>query len=95
VVFRYVAVGAGGTVLTSLDGTTWTAQAPLTTNDLTAITFGGQFVAVGKGGVILTSLDGLAWETRTSGTTNDLLAVTRTVSGYTAVGTSGTNVTSF
>jgi hypothetical protein len=95
VVFRYVAVGAGGTILTSIDGTTWTAQATVTTNDLTAITFGGQFVAVGKGGVILTSLDGLAWETRTSGTTNDLLAVTRTVSGYTAVGTSGTNVTSF
>lgn len=95
VVYRYVAVGAGGTILTSTDGTAWTAQAPATTNDLTAIAYGGQFVAVGKGGVILTSLDGLTWETRTSGTSSDLNAVGRTVSGYTAVGVQGTNVSSF
>jgi photosystem II stability/assembly factor-like uncharacterized protein len=95
VVYRYVAVGAGGTILTSTDGATWTAQPSLTNNDLTAITYGGQFVAVGKGGVIFTSLDGLTWEARASGTTNDLTAVTRTVSGYAAVGALGTYVTSY
>jgi len=95
VVFRFVAVGAGGTILTSIDGTTWAALAPPTASDLNAVTFGGQFVAVGKGGAILTSLDGLAWTVRASGTTNELHAVARTVSGYTAVGALGTNVSSF
>ncbi len=93
---RYVAVGDAGTVLVSDDaGVTWTPVAPFTTQDLTAVTFGGQFVAVGKGGGIFTSLDGLTWTARQSGTTNDLAAIARTLSGYTAVGTAGTNVSSF
>jgi hypothetical protein len=91
----YVAVGAGGTLLTSNDGTTWTARDSTTASDLTSIAYGGQFVAVGKGGVILTSADGVTWEKRTSGTTGDLDSVARTISGYTAVGPLGSNVSSY
>lgn len=91
----YVAVGANGTVLRSSDAATWTPLAPLSPHDLTAVVYGGQFVAVGKSGVIFTSTDGTSWTARTSGTTADLLAVTRTLTGYTAVGAAGTNVSTF
>jgi hypothetical protein len=92
---RFVAVGKSGTYLTSSDGTTWTAQTPFTTRDLTATVYGSQFVVVGKGGTIYTSADGLAWQVRTSGTTSDLNAVSRTLLGYAAVGSAGTNVSTF
>jgi hypothetical protein len=63
----YVAVGAGGTILTSLDGMAWTLQTSGTENDLLSVTYGElstenkMFVAVGAGGTILTSTDGMAW----------------------------------
>lgn len=95
VTHRYVAVGLAGTVLTSGDGQTWTVQPPISTIDLTAVSYGGQFVAVGKSGSIFTSPDGITWTTRASGTASDLAAVTRTLSGYTAVGDMGTIVSSF
>ena len=91
----FVAVGAGGTVLFSSDGTTWALQSAFTPLDLTAVVYGGQFVAVGKAGGIFTSQDGKTWQVRNSGTPNDLAAVARTLSGYSAVGAAGTNVTSF
>jgi len=91
----FVAVGAGGTVLFSSDGTTWTPQSAFTSLDLSAVVYGGQFVAVGKAGGIFTSLDGVTWQVRNSGTPNDLAAVARTLSGYSAVGAAGTNITSF
>ena len=92
---HFVAVGAAGAVLTSSDGVTWTVQPPITAKDLLAVVYGGQFVAVGKAGGIFTSPDGLTWQARTSGTSNDLAAIARTLSGYTAVGDAGTNVSSF
>jgi hypothetical protein len=91
----YIAVGAQGTLLTSTDGQAWTARAPISTQNLAAVTYGGQFIAVGSGGSIYTSQDGVTWQTRTSGTASDLAAITRTLSGYTAVGDQGTNVSSF
>jgi hypothetical protein len=92
---RYVAVGASGTVLTSLDGTTWTLTPAFTSANLLAVAYGGRFVAVGAGGVIFTSLDGLSWEPRASGTTANLNSVVRQLSGYTAVGDGGVNVSTF
>lgn len=92
---HFVAVGKGGTVLHSSDGLAWTTVAPFTAGDLNAVVYGGQFVAVGAAGGIFTSPDGLAWTARNSGTTADLTAVTRTQTGYTAVGTAGTIVSSF
>ena len=70
-------------------------QPPFTSANLLAVTYGGRFVAVGEGGVIFTSLNGLNWEARASGTTVDLTSVTRQLSGYTAVGAAGTNVSTF
>jgi hypothetical protein len=53
-----VAVGKGGTILTSPDGVSWTARASPTGNYLFGVTYGnGLFVAVG-GGTILTSRTG-------------------------------------
>ena len=53
-----MAVGSGGTILSSLDGTNWTphVSGSGTTNDLTAVAYGnGHFVAVGANGTILES----------------------------------------
>lgn len=91
----YVAVGAAGTVLISGDGLAWALQPPFTTANLNGIVYGGRFVAVGDDGVIFTSIDGIAWVSQASGTTNDLTSVTRQLSGYTAVGELGTNVSTF
>ncbi len=91
----YVAVGAGGTVLTSNDTLSWTARGPLGTGDLMAVVYGGQFIAVGKSGAIFTSPDGITWTSRTSNTTQDLTAIARTRLGYTAVGEAGTNLSTF
>ncbi|MCL4785618.1 MAG: hypothetical protein KJ070_02320 [Verrucomicrobia bacterium] len=47
----YVAVGAGGAVARSTDGSTWTAQSLGAANELRAVTHAaGQFVAVGYAG---------------------------------------------
>ena len=88
----YVAVGDAGTVLRSEDGQVWTVVAPFTTANLRAISFGGRFVAVGDDGSTFTSQDGAAWEARTSNTTADLHGVVRQLSGYTAVGEGGANI---
>ena len=56
---QYVAVGEGGTVLTSPDGTTWTLQTTPTTHTLRDVAYGAkQYVTVGEGGTVLTSPDG-------------------------------------
>jgi hypothetical protein len=91
----YLVVGDGGTVLRSEDGIAWTVQPSFTTSNLRGLTFGGRFVAVGEDGALFTSVDGVTWETRGSSTTADLNAVTRTLTGYTAVGETGTNVSTF
>ena len=73
---QFVAVGAGGTVITSPDGTTWTARTSNTTQTLTAVAWcSAQFVAVGNNGAVVTSPDGITWTARASGTTNFLNAV--------------------
>jgi hypothetical protein len=61
-----VVVGAGGTILTSTSGTTWTARSSGTDVDLADVVFSGeQFVAVGgawsSDAVTLTSVDGVSW----------------------------------
>jgi hypothetical protein len=61
-----VAVGAGGTILTSAYGTTWTSRKSGTDVDLAHVIFNGEeFVAVGGAwcvqAVALTSSDGTTW----------------------------------
>ena len=60
-----VAVGSGGTLLSSTDGHEWTQQWDGRSTPLTDILFvNGQFVAVGGDGVILISTDGTNWLSR-------------------------------
>ena len=73
----FVAVGANGVILTSLDGIVWEKQDSGTERTLYDITFGdGKFVAVGGWGVILTSPDGIVWEKQDSVTERSLYGIT-------------------
>lgn len=57
---QFVAVGEGGTILTSIDGATWTLQKSGTSTWLTAVCYAnGLYVAVGDNGTILSSVDGV------------------------------------
>ncbi|HWI62746.1 MAG TPA: hypothetical protein VNT75_12950, partial [Symbiobacteriaceae bacterium] len=62
---QFVAVGDGGSILTSPDGKSWTLQPAPTMVSLRSVIYaGGRFVAVGgrpAEAVILTSADGQAW----------------------------------
>lgn len=76
---RLWVVGAGGTILTSLnDGATWAAQSSGTTQNLRAVAFADATHgwAVGSGGTIVTtSTGGAAWAAQASHSTRDLSAV--------------------
>jgi hypothetical protein len=90
--------GNSGTILTSLDGTTWDNRTSGTSNHLYGVIYGkGTFVAVGASGTIITSLDGTTWDNRTSGTSNGLYEVTHGTYGnntFVTVGPSGTILSS-
>ena len=76
----YVSVGNQGTILTSGDGTSWTARTsgiasndPDESNELYGVTYGNNtFVSVGDSRYILTSSKGNSWTSRTSGTSIEL-----------------------
>ena len=63
---KFLAVGAGGTVATSLDGTTWTtAQIQGTTERLYSACYSNnikRFFTTGETGALYTSTDGIVWE---------------------------------
>ena len=88
----FLAVGASGTLLTSADGTCWTARTSGTTNNLRALAYDGSgtTVMVGYSGTILTSSDNITWTSRTSGTTEHITNVTYSGSAFVATGASGT-----
>ncbi len=69
---RFVAVGEGGTIMTSKDGLSgWTQSVSNTTNDLYHIVWdGARFIAAGDKGTILSSVDGVNW-TAENGITSD------------------------
>ena len=88
-----VAVGGGGTILTSTNGTLWTARASGTTETLHSVSFGdGGFVAVGtagtgpNGSLFLTSPDGITWTRRQNPATTPLFSVTYALGSFVAVG---------
>jgi len=59
----YVVVGSNGNILTSTNGTTWTATVSGTNNNLLDITYGGgTFVAVGANGTVIYSTNGTVWQ---------------------------------
>jgi hypothetical protein len=100
---RVVVVGSSGHIATSSnDGVSFSTTAPLSANDLNAITNDNAFnaashVAVGNSGEIVTSDgSGFSWTQRTSGVGDNLEAVTWVpwLSLFVAVGGSATCITS-
>jgi predicted RecA/RadA family phage recombinase len=92
----FVSVGedASAPVMTSPDGTLWTARFGMSTNDWQSVVFGnGIFVAVsntGTGDRVMTSSDGITWTSRTSAADNDWTSVTFGNSLFVAVAETGT-----
>ena len=83
----YVAVGDGGTLLSSPDGATWTRRTGGTALTLYDVAFGGgHYIAVGQAGVILESTNGVDWRTASSPSTRDLRAVVHHHDRFVAVG---------
>ena len=92
---RYVAVGGGGTIISSTNGVVWTRQRSEVRETLHGIAYGdGQFVAVGKSGTLLTSRDGIAWAVHDTGANASLLAVAFGNARFVALGTRHTILTS-
>ncbi len=90
----FIAVGAAGTQLTSIDnGLTWTASTINNgLNNLNAVSYGRQFVTIGNNGSIFTSTDGSTWTHQTSGTSNDLNSIAHSTTNISVVGAAGTNL---
>jgi photosystem II stability/assembly factor-like uncharacterized protein len=90
----YIAVGANGTLLRSLDGKAWRPINSPTNDAMNAVTYNAllaRFVAVGANGVIWMSPDGITWSVSSSGTPVELNSVTTDNLGqFVAVGASGT-----
>ena len=92
---EYLAVGAGGVILTSPDGGVWTPRDSGTTQRLyNAIWTGSQYVVVGEGGLVLTSPDASQWTARVTNTRLALFDVAWNGEIYVAVGQNGTLITS-
>lgn len=91
-----VAVGDGGTILTSANGTTWTRRNSGVTDWLGAVAYGaGQYLAVGDRGRVLSSADGASWASVShSATTARLNNVLYAGGLFVAVGEAGTIITS-
>lgn len=93
----FFVTGAGGTLLTSFDGTTWTPLVSNTPNTLRGVAFtpfslGIRYVAVGDAGTIVTSLDALTWSAVAPPLAQDLRSVTvggAALSRFLAVGQGG------
>ncbi|MGE5590769.1 MAG: S-layer homology domain-containing protein [Bacillota bacterium] len=84
---QYAAVGAGGAIFTSPDGSAWTPQTSGTTQSLLGVAYGGgRFVAVGYGGTILASEDGATWSPQSGGAGALLSDVTYGGGQFVAVG---------
>ncbi|NBV21070.1 MAG: hypothetical protein EBS05_03995 [Proteobacteria bacterium] len=65
---KFVAVGPGGSVAISGDGTNWLAANANTTKQLNAVAYGnGVYVAVGDGATAISSPDAITWTARSLG----------------------------
>jgi len=65
----FVAVGEGGTILTSTNGQSWTPRSSGTTDFLYDVNYGnGKFVAMSDTGTVVTSTDGVTWNSSNDGT---------------------------
>lgn len=70
---NYVAVGASGKIVYSIDGKTWTNSNLVTSETINTIERTSKyFVAAGTNGKLWTSINGIDWTLRTTGTTNTI-----------------------
>lgn len=90
---QFVAVGGGGSIVTSPNGQAWTLRTSGTTAILSAVAYGGgKYVAVGYNGpdeiagTIFTSPDGITWTDRSFGGLNSLFGITFAGGRFVAVG---------
>lgn len=92
----FIAFGTAGTIVTSPDGVTWTAQTSnVTVPLLSAIVDGATTIACGEGGKIVSSTDGVTWTQQHTGGANLVaLALDASVTNrYVCVGEGGTVLT--
>ncbi len=88
---RFVAVGGGGVIITSADGTNWTNQTSPTLNSLAHVAyFDDHFLAVGERGTVLSSPNGENWTIIPSNVTNALSSVAYGNGSFVIVGSQGT-----
>lgn len=84
---RFVVVGSKGTILSSRDGASWSAESSGVSADLRSVAAGDSaLVAVGTKGTILRSRYGGEWEACRSGTSVELAHVIFTGEQFVAVG---------
>lgn len=84
---KWVAVGAGGTILVSSDLKTWLNAKAVTTSKLNGVLYTGSvWVAVGDSATVVTSPDALNWTVQAvpTGVTGFLHGITITNSGQTS-----------
>jgi hypothetical protein len=87
---KFVAVGTGGTIVTSPDGLSWTRQSSSTNEFLVRVAHGGgRYVAVGHNGTVVTSNDGVSWSPRSVPTSQNLVDVAWVNNRFIATGTNG------
>ena len=68
----FVAVGSGGTILTSTDGTTWTPRTSGTNGTFSEVIYGNSIFMAVSGGTVFTSPDGATWTVQTYFSSNAL-----------------------
>jgi len=86
---------SGNSVLTSVDGESWTRRKPGGVPQLNSITYGGGiFMAVGYGGMIVTSSDGENWTSHSVDSPNGFYGVAYGNGVFVAVGQIGMIMTS-
>ena len=91
----FAAGGAGGTLIWSSDGSTWSHCANSAEATINSIAHGaGRFIAMGLNGVTMTSTDANHWQPVNSGTTQAIKQVTYGGGMFVAVGPVGIVLTS-
>lgn len=87
---EYLALGIGGAILASPDGSNWTPRNSGTIQNLYGgLWDGARYVVVGDGGLVLTSPDGVTWTPRITNTRLRLLDIAWSGSTYVIVGERG------
>jgi hypothetical protein len=96
----FVALGTDGSIISSTDGLTWTANAQIPATGMNGLAFGlasgvPTYFAVGNGGAIFATTNlATAWTLLTSGTASDLTSISALPGSFLVTGAGGTLLTS-